>query len=77
MNNYETELSNLALGQRYVELGPDLVRYLDTVIQYGNSKIATIKFLRAQLNLSLSLSKLLYEERHAFLTKPINPFGWY
>ena len=77
MNSYETELSNLALGRRYLELGPDLVSYIDSVIQYGNSKIATIKFLRMRLQVGLTLAKAVYEERYAFLTKPINPFGWY
>ena len=73
---YAIELSNYELGQRYIGLGPDLVSYLDNVIQYGNSKIATIKFLRAQLGIGLTLAKLLYEERQAFLSRPVNPFGW-
>ena len=74
---YETELSNYELGRRYIALGPDLVTYLDTVIQYGNSKIATTKFLRAQLKIGLTLAKALFEERQDFLiNRSPNPFGW-
>lgn len=74
--DYANELSSFELAQRYFNMGPNTVHFVDNIIQHGNSKIATIRFLRAQLKISLSLAKLLYEERQKFLTETPNPFGW-
>lgn len=74
--SYAVELTTFELGRRYINLGPDLVHYLDNIILYGNSKIATIKYLRASLNISLSLAKILFEARKDFLSTTQNPYGW-
>ena len=72
----QTSMTNLQLGQAYDSLDYDLRAYLDSVIRFGQSKIATIKFLRAQLCIGLALAKILYEEREKFLNETTNPFGW-
>lgn len=69
-------MTNLQLGQAYDSLDHDLKAYLDSVIRYGQSKIATVRFLRARLGISLTLAKILYEEREKFLNQTPNPFGW-
>lgn len=71
------ELSNLQLGSLYDSLPDNLKNYLDNVIRYGNCKIATIKFFRSEWNISLTLAKILYEERFAWLNRQPNPFGWH
>jgi ribosomal protein L7/L12 len=72
----ETTMTQLQLGQAYDTLEPDLKAYLDSVIRFGQSKIATIRFLRARLGIGLTLAKILYEEREKFLNQTPNPFGW-
>ena len=76
MDYYETSMTNLQLGQAYDSLDCDLKAYLDSVIRFGQSKIATIRFLRARLGIGLTLAKILYEEREKFLNQTPNPFGW-
>ena len=76
MSEYTYEMSNFQLGQAYLSIEPNLRVYLDHVIAYGSSKIATIKFLRAHLGISLQLAKVLYDERQKFLQREPNPFGW-
>lgn len=74
--SYQTELDTFALGQRYINLGPNLVSYLDSIIRFGNSKISTIKFLRGELQIGLTLAKQLYEAREEFLNQTRHPYGW-
>jgi hypothetical protein len=69
-------MTNYELGMAYNSLEPDLKGYLDSVIRFGQSKIATVRFLRARLGIGLTLAKILYEEREKFLNQTPNPFGW-
>lgn len=71
-----TELSEYQLGCLYDSMDPAVRSFTDNVILYGNQKIATIKFLRSHLNLSLTLAKILFEARRQFLLRPQHPFGW-
>ena len=73
---HQNEMSYLDLGRAYDSLEPNLQDYVDSVIRHGESKIATIKFLRDHLGINLTYAKNIYEGRHTFLTQTPNPFGW-
>ncbi len=74
--DYITTMDNYRLGQLYMSLDLATRDLLDSIILYGTSKITTIKFFRQKFNLSLTLAKLLFEERQKFLVNKSNPFGW-
>lgn len=71
-----TEASNFSLGRMYDSLDTNVKHLLDTLIRGNKSKIAVIRFLVNHFNLSLTLGKILYEGREAFLNRLDDPFGW-
>lgn len=60
-------LSKANVGYRYNLIKENERRLLDDMILYGTSKIPVIKYLRAELNLSLTQAKDLYEARLEWL----------
>lgn len=72
----EDNLSPREIGRRFDQIPENIRNYVDTMTRYSNAKIATIKFLRSELGLSLTQSKALYEARHDWLNRAQNPYGW-
>lgn len=64
------------LGQRFNDMSQATRAFVDDVIRYGNQKIATIKFLRSQLDLSLVEAKQLYEARQTWLGQVADPYNF-
>lgn len=71
-----TQADDYTLGRMYNSFDNNTRELLDTLIRANKSKVAIIRYFIKELNLSLTLAKILYEAREAWLAARSNPYGW-